>query len=90
MGAYCWYGEVNGLGTSNSGSWTIHIPQANVAAIASLAGVEPGSGSASGAWVSEPGGSLAPVLAASNVTSVTGWVLATDSFVNGGFLLITL
>jgi hypothetical protein len=93
MGAYCWSGSVNGLNSNNSGSWTIYIPESDVAAIASLSGVEPGAGGSdpvSGAWVAETGGSLAPVLAAANVTSVTGYILAINTFVNGGFLLITL
>ncbi len=91
MGAYCWWGSVNGLNGGNSGSWTIYIPQSNVVAIASLAGVEPGGPTPiSGAWVIGPDGSIAPVLAAANVTSVTGNVLAENSFVNAGFLLITL
>ena len=27
MGAYCWSGSVNGLNSSNSGSWTSYIPE---------------------------------------------------------------
>jgi hypothetical protein len=94
MGAYCWWG---GAYYNTSASWTIYIPQSDVVGIASLSQLDalPGeflneASPAVSIGAGTSGFDTAPVLAAADVTSVTGYVSAEIAgYVAAGFLLET-
>jgi hypothetical protein len=94
MGTYSWWGYVNEA-NGGSASWTIFIPQSSVVGIASLSEVELGPDytyldQGFTAWIAAgPGGSGGPVLAAADVTMVTGYLSVFSGLGAAGFLLVT-